>query len=53
MKPTQEQELIDLLWDYLRRDPEHKDRVRTAWGTKTKQGLVGSINRIVTGAEDD
>lgn len=39
--------LIELLWDYMKRDPEHRDRVRTAWGTKTKQGLVASIKRIM------
>lgn len=40
-----ENELIPLLWDYLKRDPEHKDRRQTGWGTKTKQGLVASIER--------
>ena len=41
-----EQKVIDLLWDSLKRDPEHKDRRVTGWGTKTKQGLVACIERI-------
>lgn len=40
--------LIDLLWDFMKRDPEHNDRVRTGWGTKTKVGLCASIQRIIT-----
>ncbi len=39
--------LIGMLWDYLKRDPGNKDRVRTAWGTKTKQGLVLSVARVI------
>jgi hypothetical protein len=39
--------IIDLLWDYMRRDPEHTDRVRTGFGTKTQQGLVASVRRVV------
>ena len=42
LKPH-EQALIDLLWDYLKKDPEHKDRRQTGFGTKTKIGLVASI----------
>ena len=41
-----EQALVDLLWDYLKKDPEHKDRRQTSFGTKTKQGLVACIDRI-------
>ncbi len=53
---TREQEaaLLDLLWGYMRRDlnPEHrKDRVQTGWGTKTKQGLIACIKRIVLDGE--
>lgn len=40
------QALIELLWDSMKRDKEHKDCVRTGWGTKTKTGLVASIERI-------
>ena len=39
--------VVEMLWDYLKRDPEHKDRVQTAWGTKTRQGLVFSVARIM------
>lgn len=39
--------VITLLWNYLKRDPEYKDRVQTAYGTKTKQGLVLSIARAM------
>jgi hypothetical protein len=49
LKPH-EQALIDLLWDYLKKDPEHKDRRQTGFGTKTKIGLVASINRIIAEA---
>jgi hypothetical protein len=51
MTEKQQQEIIDLLWDYMRRDKGSKDRVHTGWGTKTKQGLIASISRIVTGNE--
>jgi len=39
--------LVELLWDYLKRDPEHNDRRQTSWGTKTKMGLTRSIRRII------
>jgi hypothetical protein len=41
------QALVDLLWDFLKRDTEHKDRRHTGFGTKTKIGLVASIERII------
>jgi hypothetical protein len=41
-----EQEICDLLWDSLARDPEHPDRRCTGWGTKTKKGLVACLERI-------
>lgn len=41
-----EHQIIDLLWDSLKRDPEHKDRRQTGWGSKTKQGLIASLNAI-------
>lgn len=46
MTKEQDQELIDLLWDSLKRDPENKDRRQTGWGTKTKIGLCACIERI-------
>jgi hypothetical protein len=42
----QEIMLLDLLWDYMKQDPEHKDRVKTGWGTKTQTGLVTCIHSI-------
>jgi hypothetical protein len=44
-----EREVTELLWDYLPKDPEHKDRRKTGWGTKTKIGLVACIERIAAG----
>lgn len=49
---TKEQAIIELLWDSLKRDPEHKDRRQTGWGTKTQMGLVASLNRIYEEEED-
>lgn len=43
MNEKQKAAVIELLWDYLKRDPEHKDRVRTGWGTKTQDGLIKRI----------
>jgi len=40
----------ELLWDSLKRDPEHKDRRQTGWGTKTMLGLVACLNRIYGGS---
>lgn len=36
----------ELLWDNLKRDPEHRDRRQTGWGTKTLTGLVACLDRI-------
>ena len=47
MTQGQESQILELLWDSMKRDPEHKDRVRTGWGTKTKTGLVACIERIM------
>ena len=41
-----EHQIIELLWDSLKRDPEHKDRRQTGWGTKTKLGLVACLHTI-------
>ena len=48
----QESELLCLLWDSMKRDPEHKDRVRTGYGTKTKLGLLACIRSIMQGREN-
>ena len=53
MTEEQQAQLSGLLWEYMKRDPEHRDRVQTGWGTKTKQGLVACINRIMTGDEPE
>ena len=44
-KFTNEQ-IADVFWDYLKRDPENKDRRQTAWGSKTKLGLALTIKRL-------
>lgn len=44
-----EEQLIDLLWSYMKRDPDHRDRVQTGYGTKTKTGLVACVRRIIDG----
>lgn len=51
MTNEQREQIIGLLWAYMKRDPEHRDRVRTGWGTKTEQGLCACIERIMTGEE--
>lgn len=51
MSEKQQKAIIELLWASLKRDPEHKDRRQTGWGTKTKQGLIACIERIA--AEDN
>jgi len=49
MSEDQKKAVIELLWDYLKRDSEHKDRRHTGWGTKTKEGLSACIDRIMEG----
>lgn len=43
-----EQAIKDLLWEYLSKDSNHgrNDRVNTAWGTKTIEGLTACLERI-------
>lgn len=43
-----EQAIKDFIWDYLSQDSNHgrNDRVNTAWGTKTIQGLTACLERI-------
>lgn len=47
-----EYDLAELLWDYLPKDPEHPDRRRTGWGTKTLWGLRLSLERILKDHEN-
>ncbi len=49
MTDEQQSAIVELLWDYLKKDPEHKDRRQTGWGTKTKVGLCACIERIWDG----
>lgn len=42
-----DQAIIDLLWSSMKRDREHKDRVQTGVGTKTKIGLARTVRRVV------
>ena len=44
--------LVDLLWPYMKRDREHKDRVHTAYGTKTQYGLARCIEAVFREYED-
>lgn len=45
-KQKQQDAVIELLWDSLKRDPEHKDRRKTGYGTKTKEGLIACLAHI-------
>jgi hypothetical protein len=45
----QGEQIVELLWDSLKRDPDHKDRRQTGWGTKTKFGLIACLDRIYKG----
>lgn len=51
MTERQKEELLELLWDCMRRSPDHPDRVVTGWGTKTQEGLIASIERIMDNKE--
>jgi hypothetical protein len=44
---NQQQELLALLWDYLREDFDTEDRRSTGYGTKTTTGLLAGIETIV------
>ena len=44
----QTQAALELLWDHLPKDREHKDRRQTGWGTKTKIGLIACLERVST-----
>lgn len=51
LSEKQQGELLDVFWDYMKRDPGY-DRVKTGWGTKTKTGLLYVIERIVLDKEE-
>ncbi len=44
--------LAELLWDFLRKDPEHQDRRRTGSGTKTKLGLLRTVKSVLSPATE-
>ena len=46
------EEVADVFWYHLKRDPDHKDRRMTAWGSKTKIGLAETIKRLGKGLGD-
>ncbi len=46
------EEVADVFWYYLKRDPDHKDRRLTSWGSKTKLGLAETIKRLGKGLGD-
>lgn len=52
-KPKLTAAIAELLWDYLKKDPEHKDRRWIAGGTKTKLGLRKSIERVIEETTED
>ena len=47
MTNEQKNELVTLLWNYMKRDTEHRDRVQPGWGTKTQEGLAACIERVL------
>ena len=47
LNQAQKDSLNDLLWDYMQSDRENHGRVRTGWGSKTKEGLLSCIERIL------
>lgn len=46
LNPKQQNDLLELLWDSMHRDKGSIGRVRTGWGTKTREGLLRCIARI-------
>lgn len=42
-----EEEVIELVWRHMPKDPEHDDRVLTDVGSKTKLGLVRVIRTLL------
>ena len=44
---NQRKQFEELLWEHLKHDPSHADRRQTGWGTKTKDGLIACIERII------
>ena len=53
MDEKQRAQIIHLLWSSMKRDPEHKDRVQTGYGTKTQEGLIACIEGVMGEGESD
>ena len=47
LTPAQDAAITEWFWGVLPVDPEHEDRRRTGQGTKTKLGLLRTMQRIV------
>lgn len=47
MSDAQKDKMLALLWNFLKDDPQHLDRKRTGYGTKTRDGLIACIDRII------
>jgi len=45
-KAFTDDEIAEVFWDCLKRDPDHKDRRMTTWGSKTRQGLAATVRRL-------
>ncbi len=41
-----DEEIANVFWESLKKDPEHVDRRRTAWGGYTKKGIAAIIKRL-------
>ena len=55
IKPTQamQDRLAKFIWGSLRRDQKNLLRRQTSWGTKTPQGLLACVLRIVNEEKTD
>jgi len=42
-------DMVDLVWDSLKRDQNNNGRRQTAWGSKTKDGLAACFERLMRG----
>ena|SRR5258708_29487122 len=42
----QEHDLLEMFWDSMRREPGHPDRKQTGIGSKTKEGLLRTIETM-------
>ncbi len=48
----QQQAIVDLLWPYLKKDPDHPDRVDLPGGSKSKLGFAETVIRVVKHSPD-